>query len=36
MEVLDLIISTGVPVTWVPGHRDHKAIRARARRILPL
>ena len=22
--------------TWVPGHRDHQAIRARARHILPV
>jgi hypothetical protein len=29
-------LTIGEPEQWVPGHRDHKAIRARARHILPL
>ena len=28
-------LTIGEPEQWVPGHRDHKAIRARARHILP-
>jgi hypothetical protein len=29
-------LTIGEPEQWVPGHRDHDAIRARARHILPL
>lgn len=29
-------LTIGEPEQWVPGHRDHKAIRARARHIVPL
>jgi hypothetical protein len=29
-------LTIGEPEQWVPGHRDHKAVRARARHILPL
>ena len=29
-------LTIGEPEQWVPGHPDHKAIRARARHILPL
>jgi hypothetical protein len=28
-------LTIGEPEQWVPGHRDHDAIRARARHILP-
>jgi hypothetical protein len=29
-------LTIGEPEQWVPGHRDHTAVRARARHILPL
>ena len=29
-------LTIGEPEQWVPGHRDHDAIRARARHILPI
>jgi hypothetical protein len=29
-------LTIGEPEQWVPGHRDHDAVRARARHILPL
>ena len=29
-------LTIGEPEQWVPGHQDHKAIRARARHILPI
>jgi hypothetical protein len=29
-------LTIGEPEQWVPGHPDHKAVRARARHILPL
>jgi len=29
-------LTIGEPEQWVPGHWDHKAVRARARHILPL
>jgi len=29
-------LTIGEPEQWVSGHRDHKAVRARARHILPL
>jgi hypothetical protein len=29
-------LTIGEPEQWVPGHRDHDAVRARARHILPI